>query len=32
LQNDDFDIEPGLSFGTWLYNEIADECVLEKTG
>jgi len=32
LQNDDFDIEPGLAFGTWLYNEIADECVLEKTG
>jgi hypothetical protein len=32
LQSDDFDIEPGLSFGTWLHNAIVDECVIEKTG
>jgi hypothetical protein len=30
--SDDFDIEPGLSFGTWLRNEIGDECVIEETG
>jgi hypothetical protein len=32
LQSDDFDIEPGLSFGTWLHNEIVGECVIEKSG
>ena len=32
MQSDDFDIEPGLSFGTWLHGEITDECVIEKTG
>jgi hypothetical protein len=32
LQSDDFDIEPGLSFGTWLHDEIAEECVIETTG
>jgi hypothetical protein len=32
LQSDDFDIEPGLSFGTWLHNAIVDECVIEKSG
>ncbi|HMI58444.1 MAG TPA: M48 family metalloprotease [Gemmatimonadaceae bacterium] len=32
MQSDDFDIEPGLSFGTWLHSEIVDECVIESTG
>jgi Zn-dependent protease with chaperone function len=32
MQSDDFDIEPGLSFGTWLHSEILDECVIETTG
>ena len=32
MQSDDFDIEPGLSFGSWFHSEIVDECVVEKTG
>jgi Zn-dependent protease with chaperone function len=32
MQSDDFEIEPGLSFGTWLHSEIVDECVIESTG
>ena len=32
MQSDDFDIEPGLSFGSWLHSEIVDECVIENSG
>lgn len=32
MQSDDFDIQPGLSFGTWLHSEIVEECVIESTG
>ena len=32
MTSDDFDIEPGLSFGTWLHSEVAGECVIETTG
>ena len=32
MPNDDFEIEPGLSFGTWLHAEILHECVIESTG
>lgn len=32
MTSDDFDIEPGLSFGTWLHSEIVDACVIEATG
>jgi len=32
MQSDDFDIQPGLSYGTWLHSEIVDGCAIESTG
>lgn len=29
---DDFELEPGLSFGKWMYDQIAQDCVIERTG
>jgi hypothetical protein len=32
LQTDDFEISPGLTFGTWMYDQVAQDCVIERTG
>jgi len=30
--SDDFEIKPCLSFGTWMYQQVAQDCVLERNG